>query len=253
MLNPKIEAEIVKNKVITAMARCPICDAFSTYMHYMRDAKSKLESLWYQCNCGTLWQKDRAKNIYEDSYFNAIEGTHIKVSDCLNYSAKLYLPIIEEMIYGRKVLHVSLINDCQQIPFDERGWIFESIDLWNRKATLRNNVENHKFKYKFNMIWMPMVLECLEKPKETLLKLSETLVEDGILFIETPDTSYLSTRSPMSFVHWKKEHNNVMWNRHKLQEYLETIGFDVVMNRRNYEQRFMFVDTTHIIAQKRFY
>jgi len=253
MLNPKIEAEIVKNKVCINLTRCPVCDSFSTYAHYMKDAKTKLESLWHQCHCGTIWQKDKAKNKYGQEYFNNNNDSHIKVTDCLNYCAKLYLPIIEEMMYGRKVLHVGYMNDCQKNLFVDMGWVFKSLDLENKKADIVDNIETYKCDTKYNLIWMPMILECLEKPKETLLRIKDMLAEDGIIFIETPDTNFLSIRSPSGFVHWKKEHNNLMWRKEKLVEYLEQIGFKVSMARNNYEHRFMFVDTVHIIAQKKFF
>jgi hypothetical protein len=253
MLNPKIEAECVKSKSVVNLERCPICDSFSTHLHYMRDSITKHESKWYECHCGTIWQKDKAANKYDLAYFDKIEGHLIKVSDSLNYSARLYLPIIEEMMYGRKVLHVGLLHKCQLEPFEARGWLLHSIDLANPFATIIDNVESYRFKSKYNLIWLPMVLESFDKPKETLLALRDLLVEDGILFIETPDTNFLSIRSPAGFMHWKKEYNNVMWKKEKLEEYLTQIDFNVVMNRYNHEQRFMYVDTTHILAQRKFY
>lgn len=252
MLNPKIEAEVIKNDVVSNITRCPVCSSFSTHLHYMRDSDTRLESKWYQCHCGTIWQKDRALDKYDEAYYNKFDGSY-KVDDSINYAPKIYLPIIEEMMYGRKVLHVSYLNGVQMNPFRERGWIIESLDKVSEKSDIICDAEEYECKKKYNLIWLPMVLECFTKPLETLVRLRDMLEEDGIIFIETPDTDFLSIRSPSGFVHWKKEYNNVMWSREKLIEYLKQIGFDVVLSRRNCEQRFLFTDTTHIIAQKRFY
>jgi predicted SAM-dependent methyltransferase len=118
-----------------------------------------------------------------------------------------------------------------------------------------DDLEKQQFREseKFNMIWLYNNLERFREPVSTLLFCHNILAEDGILFIASPDTDFISTRSSSNFIHWKPNTNHIMWNRRSIARHLENLGFNVILNRQNYEHRFSDWDTFHLVAQKKFF
>ena len=239
MLNIKKEADVLEVGDIT-VATCPICRSYVSHIYYMQDAHSKKRSKWFSCHCGVVFNAKRPEYTPKKQ-----EKFDKKSRDSWAYPIRLYAPIIEELIYGRRVLLIDLPNSYQEDAFKERGWV----------PTVISNFESHQFleSQKFNLIWFYGSFERLSDPIASLELTKTLLAEDGILFLGTPDTDFINTRSSSCFIHWKHDENHIMWNRRSLTRHLDSLGFQTILSRQNYEHRFPIWDDLHLIAQKKFF
>jgi len=256
VINPKKEAtQIVDNKVEIAV--CPNCESVTTHMYFMQDAATKQQSKWYSCSCGIVWQAHYKGCVYDQAYLDNLP-TGSKYDTALKAIPKIIAPLAEEMMYGRKMLMIGHYPS-QIEEFKRRGWVTFSIDKNTAYTTSERMIaadfETFQFAEdeKYSMIWAYHVIESFNNPFESLKKAFSLLAEDGIIFIGTPDSDFLYTRGPAGFVHWKRDYNHILWNRKSLTSYLEKLGFNVVLARKNYEPRFPFTDDIWLLAQKRFY
>lgn len=254
MLGIKKQATKVEDKNV-AVAFCPNCEAITVHLYYMKDAKTQKLSKWYACSCGIIWQYPCPEFIYDKKY---ILPDGKKFASASKYLVKVVAPVIEESMYGRRCLMVG----HNQPMIDElraRGWVTfcidKNIDMPTTERHIQGDFETFGFpeEVKYNLIFMYQTLECMKNPFETLKRAKNLLAEDGILFIGTPDTDFLYTRSPSGFVHWNKDHNHIMWSQRTLESHLKTLGFNVIMSRKNYEHRFPTQDDVWVTAQKRFF
>lgn len=272
MLNPKKEADKIDSGTV-ALASCPICKAITLNLHYMQDSETKKRSKWYSCSCGIIFNADKPSKVYDKAYYDAVTDYESKKNrDSWEYPIYLYAPIIEEAVYRRKALLVGYSQPYQMNEFVRRGWVTQVIDknseLSGSDKILHGDFESYEFPtYKitdydgseiiskplYDLIWFYHTLECFLDPVTALSKSRDLLAEDGILYIGTPDTDFIHTRSLSGFKHWKPDMNYIMWNKRSLTSCLEKLGFEVIMARRNYEYRFPYQDDIHIIAQKKYY
>ena len=245
-------------------AICPVCpgESVSNYVYKMQDSKTKIISYWNRCRCGVVWQHkypEGVKQFYGKGYIDALVEDKEKYADSCYYYARVYAPIIEEMMFGRKLLDIGYTSPYNMDGFRVRGWVpygIEVNDLASESARLvKGDFETHEFggEEKFNLIWMNHVLENFRDPVKALAKARDLLNEDGIIFIATPDTDMIMTNSQAAFVYWREKEHYIMWNRQALTKKLEELGFEVILSRRNHEARFTYTDNIHIIAQKRFF
>ena len=258
MLNLKKEADTLQVGEIT-LGTCPVCSGYVSHLYFMQDAKTKKQSKWYSCACGVVWQTGKPDKVYDKAYLEQFEPHDKKLRASYEYPVRIYAPMIEEMMYGRKVLLIGRPTSHQEEAFARRGWVPYSID----KCTSYNpsermfvgDFETYEFPegLRFNMIWLYHTLECFTDPTTALIKARALLTEDGIITICTPDTDFIHTRSSSSFIHWKSDMNYLMWNKRSLTQYLEKLGFNVIMARQNYERRFAAWDDLHVIAQRKFF
>jgi len=258
MLNFKKTAKAEEVKELT-IGTCPACQGYVSHLYFMSDASTKKQSKWYSCSCGVVWNVNKPTKVYDMKYWQERSAYDKKLDTAYSYPIRLYAPIIEELVYGRRVLLVGRPNDYQHDSFAKRGWVPTSIDkntsFVNSSNLIAADFETHKFQEstKYNLIWFYHSLECLSDPIGSLAILPKLLAEDGILFIGTPDTDFINTRSSSSFIHWKHDENYLMWNRRSLTRHLEHLGFNVILARQNYEHRFPIWDDLHIIAQRKFF
>lgn len=237
---------------------CPACNGFVSHCYYMEDSASKKKSRWFHCSCGVVFQSKKPEGKYDQEYYSKCELSQ-KKQDEYEYPIRLYAPLIEELIYGRRVLLLGQNNHYQSEYFAKRGWVPTTIDKNSRYQTSRDLIatdfETYKFpeNQKYNLIWIYHTLECLNDPIASLALCKTLLAEDGIIFIGTPDTDFINTRSSSCFIHWKHDYHHIMWNRRSLARQLDKLDFNVIMSRQNYEHRFPYFDDCHILAQKKFF
>jgi hypothetical protein len=239
MLQLKKKAEAIEIGELK-VGDCPICKAYVCHQFFMKDADSGVTSKWFQCSCGVVFQ-----NKLPSGKPHKVETFCQKTYDNSTYPVKVYSPIVEELIYGRKVLIVNPPNDYQQKEFERRGWVVIKSDDFEK--------QQFKESEKFNMIWLYSTLERFVDPTASLELCRKLLTEDGILFIASADTDFISTRSSGNFIHWNPDTNHIMWNRRSIIRHLENLGFNVILNRQNYEHRFPAWDDFHVLAQKKFF
>lgn len=239
MLNLKKEAKPVLEIGELKVAQCPACASYISHIYFMQDTVTQKKSKWYSCSCGVVWQSEvptgkRAKHQLEGS----------KLSDVMQYPIRVYAPLIEELIYGRRLLLIGSQTEAQESYFKERGWIPESYN------TLPEEFPEDT---KLNLIWFQHSIESLKDPIASLERCKSLLTEDGILFIASPDTDFLHTRGSSGFRHWKPDLNYLMWNRRSITRQLEQLGFNVIMARQNADMRFSETDDFHLIAQIKYF
>jgi len=257
MLQLKKEAEVLESEL--KVSNCPICKSYVCHTYFMQDAGTKKKSKWFSCSCGIVYQAQKPTGLYDAEYTKKYHPYDKKVEAAYQYPLRLYMPLIEELVYGRRILHIGSPNTYQSDAMIKRGWIVTRIDK-NESLPQADNLiiadfEKHQFpqNVKYNVIWIYHTLECFDDPIASLDLCTKLLCEDGILFIGTPDTDFINTRSSSCFINWKPEVNHIMWNRKSLTRHLDSQGYNVILSRRNYEHRFAIWDDFHIIAQKKFF
>lgn len=241
------------------VATCPICQSYVCHVYYMQDSSTKRKSKWFSCSCGVVFNSVKPDKVYDQKYWMENNKPDKGRVTAFEYPVNIYAPIIEELVYGRRVLIVGRPNTYQEDALAYRGWVPTVIDKNTCLKTIDNIIasdfETYQFSkdVKYNMIWLYHTLECFNNPVGALDLCKNLLAEDGILFIGTPDTDFINTRSSACFIHWKPDQNHIMWNRRSLTTYLEKLGFNVILARQNYEHRFPMWDDLHLIAQKKFF
>lgn len=241
------------------IAQCPVCKSVTTLLYYMQNSDTKKRSKWYSCSCGVVWQTDEPSGKYDRKYYERYKDGGKKYEEACKYPVYVYAPIIEELVYSRKMLQIGMNTPYQAEAFRERGWVTYSIDknkdFKDSERLIVGDFEERVFgtSDKYDVVWAYHTIECFSKPIESLSKCLDLLSEGGILFIATPDTDFINTRSSGGFIHWQPEYNRIMWNIRSLSSALERLGFDIVLARRNYEARFPAQDDLHLIAQKRYF
>ena len=231
-------------------------------MHHMH-SKGERSDYWH-CSCGVVFQEKfpigeglTYEDVYKSSYVENYLGLGQKYIDMCHYPVRVYVPLIEEMTYGRKLLEVGFISHFFMQEMKKRGWLTWGIDVIKGEENERifnGNFEDYDFKnLKFNLIWMSHVFEHFKNPIGVIKKCYDLLSEDGVIYIATPDTDFIYTRSSSGFMHWKRDEHYIMWNRESLSNELKKGNFDVILSRRNYEQRWVSYDDLHVIAQKKFF
>jgi hypothetical protein len=256
MLNPKKEASQVLDNTIT-IAQCPMCEALSMHVFYMDNSESHQKSKWHSCRCGVLWQEKYEAYEYGSEYEKKLPSGR-KWEDSCKYVNYLLCPIIEESMYGRKVLMVGK-NAPQAQEFADRGWIAYTIDksstLETSERLIAADFETFNFPddFKVNLIWFYHTLESMVDVKAALVKAKSLLCEDGIIMIGTPDSDFLFTRGPAGFRHWKRDFNHILLNKSALVSHLEPLGFEVLLTKRNHDMRLPYQDDLLVVAQLKFY
>ena len=241
------------------LGKCPVCSSYVSHLYFMQDAETKKTSKWYSCSCGVVWNTERPNKVYDGKYWKKFDQFDRKLKDSFEYPVRVYSPIIEELMYGRKVLLVGTPTHHQEKAFADRGWIPYGIDrnisLESSERFFAEDFETFQFPsdLKFNMVWIQNTLECFHDPIEALRKCHELLTEDGILFLSSSDTDFIHTRGSCGFIHWKPDVHYLMWNLSSMTRHLDKLGFNAILTRQNYEHRFPYWDDFHIIAQKKFF
>ena len=246
-------------EVINAV--CPVCigEVISNYVYKMQDSASKEISYWNRCRCGVVWQHRYPEGIdkfYGKEYVEKLLEDKGKYSDSCYYYARVYAPLIEELMYGRKLLDVGYTAPYNMEAFKIRGWIPFGIDF-NIDAPESTRLIKGDFEklstnddIRYDLVWMNHVLENFRDPVDALKTTVEILSPNGCIFIATPDTDMIFTNSSHSFCYWREHENYIMWNKQALTQQLERLGFDIIMARRNHESRFTYTDDLHILATK---
>lgn len=228
---------------------CPVCGRQSKWLIEMSYI-DKLE--WLKCSCGCVWQLgDNLTGVIGEKYIE-LEKVHKFYEESQKYIADVYIPIIEESTFGRKMIEFSDLDLLFSEECARRGWVCYSFD---KKSDTVKKIEEPFLETKFDadikadFIYFYHTLEKKINFKEYLSKSFDALNSKGLIFIATPDTSFIETDGPMSFNHWHKE-NIILFNRNMLCKELEKVGFNVVLCRKNESSRFPKNNDMHIIAQK---
>ncbi len=244
-------------KRVVSKTRCPICGRPTiNAVNISETDKYEDAVLWFFCTCGVVFQEHPPEKVPKDQQFIDNHFT-LKEYDLIGrHAAYVYSPLIEELVYGRKMLDVGFGPTTNMEYFRKRGWITFGMDS-NKDIATTERIYQADFEEDsrmpqspYDLIWMSTVLEQFHNPKAALQKAYDLLQENGVLYIATPDTDFLYSKLQQEWTHWQAKTNYIMWNIKSLTAELEKIGFQVIMARRNYYQRFGYLNDIHLICQK---
>jgi len=247
----------MSKEVTVTHKTCPICGRPTVYAYNVTETIGQNigTGTWFKCACGVIFQDSFPEGFqpnkdYLDGYLSSKEFPDRSI-----HTQRTYINLLEELTYGRKWLDVGY---CYERPMNwlrERGWICWGIES-NRHAIedeyhLKGNFETFDFKEKeFDVIWMGHVFEHFRDPKYALAKAYALTPEDGVVFISTPDVDFIHQTSPVRFAHWKHKEHYILWNKEAIKREAEKAGFQVIMCRSNFSERFMSWWDLHLILQK---
>lgn len=223
--------------------------------------------MWMHCGCGSMYQPipKASQAVYTQKYYDKwkeqkmIVGRH-------SHLVRTYFPIIEETVWSREMLDVGFGLPYVMEEAQDRGWISTGIDLSANadNGLIDDIIREDVMEWKppmvhkaeeitkgWDLVWCHHVLEGLGNPREAILKMHELTNNNGILFIATPDPTFVSKAGRKQFVHFTPQEVNFMWSMESLCKFLEGNGFEVIMQRRNYTQHYPQSQDMHILAQKR--
>lgn len=247
----------MKNETTVNPKQCPICKRPTIYAYNVTEevGHNKGTGLFFKCSCGVIFQDKFPEGFKADDKY--IEGyvSSKEFEDRSIHTHRTYINLLEELVYGRKWLDVGY---CYEKPMNwlrERGWICWGIET-NKNALedkyhMKGNFEDYDFRDKeFDVIWMGHVFEHFKDPLEALKKAYALTPEDGVVVITTPDVDFIHQTSPVKFNHWKHKEHYILWNKTAIKREVEKLGYQVIMCRSNFSERFLSWWDLHIILQK---
>lgn len=176
------------------------------------------------------------------------------------YFARVYGPLIEERIYGRKLLDVGFGTTVLMKEWEDRGWIVDGIDVCPNEY-ITGNFENYDFwkntNTRYDLIWMGDVLQCFQDPVKAIYKAYNLLNPNGILFIVTPNTALMRANRVSGWGHWDQKENKQFISYKQLKEIFGKCDEDltgrmkIIYSDENVtSKRFITYSNMHVMAQK---
>ncbi len=125
----------------------------------------------------------------------------------------------------------------------------DGIDLI-KNDYINGDFESHDFKgQKFDFILMGQVLESFHNPIKAIVKVKELLNKDGALMIVSPDAELIYQVGMFEFGNWDFKQRWLIFSERQIKKTLETLGFRIVLSRKDTEKRFVGWNQFHVIAQ----
>jgi SAM-dependent methyltransferase len=229
---------------------CGVCGRKQVAQYEITDLEeTKVD--WYHCYCGTIFHEQGIdKSVFNDAYLK--EWQEKKGIDLrANYILKIYLPLIEEMILGRKFLDVGFTVPHNILHLRDRGWIATGVDIIPNDF-ITEDFEKFQFEDKFDFIHMGHVLESFQDPVRALANAYNHLNMDGVLMITHPAPELVHFVGLAGFGNWSHKYAHVFISEKELYRIAIGMGFDWIMCRLNFSQRFVSWNDRHIILQKKY-
>lgn len=226
---------------------CPACGSqCKLSFQICDDAKTD----WVFCKCSSIFQEKKTdKAHFDEAYFKRYTD-YKALPDRCDYVMRLYLPIIRELTYGRHFLDVGYCFDHYIKALDADGWITDGIDLLN-KGYIFGDFEKFDFKgRRYDFIHMGRVLESFQEPIRALVKAKEMLSRDGVLLIVTPDAELVYEKGMFEFGNWNPNDKWIIFGEDQLKKILATLGFKIILSRKDTERRAVGWNHVHMLVQK---
>lgn len=237
--------------------RCKLCDQI-VYQNYKL---TNSDHLWYHCACGCMFHGNYVspEEVFTKDHNEKL--SQIKNhEDRAKYFARVYGPLIEERIYGRKLLDVGFGTDILMNEWQRRGWVVNGIDICPNDY-ITGNFESYDFwkqgHDRYDMIWMGDVLQCFVDPVKAIYKAYNLLNPNGILFIITPNTDLMRKNRISGWGHWDQRENKQFISYGILKDILNrcdeslTGKIKIIYSDENLtSKRFITYSNMHVIAQK---
>lgn len=228
-----------------------ICPACSVECKLSFTISDEAHTDWVFCKCGTIFQTKKNDKAHFDEAYLKKYTDYKALQDRADYFMRLYLPLVRELTYGRRFLDVGHAFEHNIKALEADGWIAEGIDLIPGAGQITGDFETHDFKNKrYNFILMGRVLESMENPIRALLKAKDLLMVNGVLAIVTPDAELVYQKGMFEFGNWNPEDKWIIFSEEQLKKILVTLGFKVIVSKKDTERRGIGWNHMHIIAQK---
>ena len=233
---------------ITDSVVCPACSSECKLSFTISD---NAQTDWVFCKCGTIFQtKFNDKKHFNEEYLKKYTD-YKALKSRADYFMRLYLPLVRELTYGRRFLDVGNGFDYNVDSLTEDGWIAEGIDIVPGVGAITADFETHDFKgAKYDFILMGRVLESMHNPIKSLVKAKELLNPGGVLAIVTPDAELVYEKGMFDFGNWNPDDKWVIFSEKQLRKILESLGFKVILSKKDTERRGIGWNHAHFIAQK---
>lgn len=230
--------------------KCPVCEREIKIQYKMSVSKEKFIN-WKHCFCGTAFHDDKIDYSIFNEEYKKKEAERKEAKERYQYLMRIYIPLIEDMIMGRKFLDVGFTLPFNIKFLSERGWIATGIDLIKNDYCI-GDFEKYDFKMKkFDFILMTNVLQCFKEPLKAIKKAHDLLNENGILMITNPYPRLLFQTGYKEFEHWRSYSDSWIYiDKDKLIKEAEKIGFYSVFSRINFWVRYTSWVNCHHIFQK---
>ena len=235
--------------------RCPICARVQGVCHSIRYT-DELVVDWAQCYCGTMFHKEPIQaSVWNEEYrktWKEMKG----IEERMDYWTRIYAPLIEDSIMGRKMLDVGYTHPTLIEAMGKRGWVSTGIDLIP-DSIMTGDFEEYDFGFKagdqkFDLIVFSHVLESMKNPEAALKKAHGLINRESVVFISMPDPQMIFMTGAQNFGHLNALEKRCLISRPELEKMAQRCGFDVALSRTNTSRRFHSWYDTHMILTKRF-
>lgn len=226
---------------------CPICNREVQINFEVTEEVSPID--WYVCMCHTMFNCVKVDKKFFGKLYKKRWESRTDMKERFEYLQRMYLPLIEEMTFGRKFLDVGFTLQYGMDYLKERGWITVGIDLIPNDH-IQGDFETFKIPETFDYINMGHCLESFSDPVKAIEKAYSLLNRNGFLLITHPNPEMIFEIGLQSFGHWNYKQNKIFISKNKLEEICKRIGFDVVVSYRNISQRFVMFNDLHLLLQK---
>lgn len=228
--------------------KCPICkrEVFIDF-NVIEEVKT---IGWGVCMCQTMFHDIPVdKKFFGKLYLRQWQGMS-DMKERFEYLQRMYVPIIEELTFGRKFFDVGFTLPYAIDYLRQRGWIAAGIDLVPNKY-VQGDFEVFDIPERFDYMLMGHCLECFADPIKALRKAFGLLNYNGFLLITHPNPEMIFEIGLQKFGHWNYKQNHTFISKHKLEDIAKRIGFNIIMSHRNISQRFVMHNDLHLLLQRK--
>lgn len=226
---------------------CPICGR-KVMTQYNIATEVRYVS-WHYCYCGTLFHEEGIDKKHFGKLYLRAHKENKELKERYEYVQRVYLPLIEELTYGRKFLEVGFTVPHTIKYLKNRGWITGGIDLVPNDY-IQDDFETCDIPETFDYILMGHCLESFYDPIGALKKAYDLLDDQGLLFLSHPNPEMIFEVGLPKFGYWDSNQNYIMISKPKLEDICKRIGFNVIVSTRNISPRFTMYNDTHLLLQK---
>jgi len=205
---------------------------------------------WGRCVCGTVFHEAGIDKKYFGNLYLRKWQNFVDMKERFEYLQRIYLPLIEEMTFGRKFLDVGFTLAYTLEYMKARGWVGVGIDLVPNDYIV-GDFETFPIPEHFDYIQMGHCLESFHNPVGALRKAYDLLSYNGLLLITHPNPEMIFEIGLSKFNHWSYKQNHIFIQKDKLEDIAKRTGFDVILSRRNISQRFIMNNDLHLLLQRK--
>lgn len=205
---------------------------------------------WYVCMCRSMFHEVKRDKKYFGKMYLKRWKSRSDMKERFEYQQRMYIPLIEELTFGRKFLDVGFTLPYAIDFLKERGWITLGIDLVPNDY-IKGDFETVNIPETFDYINMGHCLESFDNPIRAINKAYSMLNQNGVLMITHPNPEMIFEIGLQSFGHWESKQSHVFISKDKLEDIALRAGFQIVTSYRNISQRFVMHNDLHLLLQKK--